>query len=370
MTTQTPVLEKKLMERLFESAPENFPFPKTGDVVEGRVIKKSARNLYIDLGRLGTGIVFGKEFIEAQDIIKGLKAGDQIFTKITDLNNENNLIELSLMAAQSQKTWDILKELQRSSEIIPTKILDANRGGLIVEIHGVGGFLPVSQLNAEHYPRVEGGDKNKILGELQKFTGQTFNVRIIDLDPKENKLIVSEKAAVKEELKKAISNYRIGDAVDGEVSGIVDWGVFVKWVAPNGENLEGLVHISELDWQLIENPADFLKVSDKVKTQIIDIISDRISLSMKRLKPDPWKIAANFLKKDESYEGTVTKFNPFGAFVELICSDGNIIQGLCHISEFGSDEIMKSALELGKKYKFKLLNFDGEERRMSLGLIK
>ena len=394
MTVQTPVLEKKMMdrvssrsaegaatvalgrpasnvmERLFESAPDNFPLPKVGDIVEGRVIKKSARNLYIDLSRLGTGIVYGREFIEAQDMIKGLKPGDTVFTKITDFNNENNFIELSLMAAQSQKTWDILKGLQRNAEIISTKILDANRGGLIVEVQGVQGFLPVSQLNAEHYPRVEGGDKNKILGELQKFIGQSFSVRILDLDPKENKLIVSEKAAVKEELKKAISSYKIGDTVDGEISGIVDWGVFIKWSAPSSENLEGLVHISELDWQLIENPADFVKVGDKIKAQIIDIILDRISLSIKRLKPDPWKLASTYFEKDAVYEGAVTKFNPFGAFVELPCREGNPIQGLCHISEFGSDEIMKSAIELGKKYKFKLLSFEPNERRMSLSLIK
>lgn len=368
------------MQNLVAKLPRAFSFPKVNDVIEGRVIKKSARTLYFDLGLWGIGIVYGIEFTNAQAIIKNLKVGDSAFAKILEVENEDGFRELSLAEAQSQKSWDLIRELKRTNKAVATKILSVNRGGLMVEISGVAGFLPVSQLSNEHYPRVEGGDKNKILEELSKFIGQDFNIRVLDFDPKENKLIVSEKAAEEENLKQAINRHQVGDVVTGTISGIVDWGAFIKWSAGD-DMLEGLIHISELDWQLIENPADFIKVSDNVSAKIIDIANDRISLSLKQLKPDPWKVASAFLEKGMIVEGLVKKFNPFGAFVEVACPSGadlpapaggknETLQGLCHISEFGSDEKMKKALAIAKKYQFKILAFIPEEHRMSLGLLK
>jgi len=358
--------------------PKAFDLPKIGEVVEGRVIKKSARNLYIDLGIWGIGIVYGIEFINAQDMIKNLKAGSVVFAKIVEIENEDGLRELSLAEAGKQKSWDLIRELKKTNQAITTKILSVNRGGLMIEISGISGFLPVSQLANEHYPRVDGGDKNKILEELQKFIGQNFKVRVLDFDPKDDKLIVSEKAAEEEHMKKAIERYKIGDIVNGFVSGIVDWGVFIKWPIED-ETLEGLAHISELDWQLVENPADLVKVGDEVVAQIIDIANDRISLSLKRLKTDPWQTASALLEKGMIIEGLVKKFNPYGAFVEISChpaddhpkdnGDSSNLQGLCHISEFGSEDKMKAALEVGKKYQFKLLIFAPEEHKMSLGVL-
>ena len=365
------------MQNLAAKLPRAFSFPKVDDVVEGRVLKKSARTLYFDLGLWGIGIVYGIEFTNAQTIIKNLKVGDSAFAKILEVENEDGFRELSLAEAQSQKSWDLIRELKRTNKTVATKILSVNRGGLMVEISGVAGFLPVSQLSSEHYPRVEGGDKNKILEELSKFIGQDFNVRVLDFDPKENKLIVSEKAAEEDDLKLAIGRHQVGDVIAGTISGIVDWGAFIKWPVfaeasagrpASEETLEGLIHISELDWQLIENPADFIKVGDNVSAKIIDITNDRISLSLKQLKPDPWKVASAFLEKGMIVDGLVKKYNSFGAFVEVACPQ-EVLQGLCHISEFGSDEKMKKALEVAKKYQFKILAFVPEEHRMSLGLL-
>ena len=370
------------MQSLAAKMPKAFDLPKAGEVVEGRVMKKSAKNLYIDLGIWGIGIVYGIEFSNAADIIKNLKVGDEVFAKIVEVENETGFRELSLAEAKEQKSWDLIRELKKTNQAVTTKILTVNRGGLIVEISGIAGFLPVSQLASEHYPRVEGGDKNKILEELSKFVGEEFKIKVLDFDIKENKLIVSEKAAEEEHLKRAIKRYKIGDIVSGAVSGVVDWGVFVKWPArqqpePQAmaggaaeEALEGLIHISELDWQLVENPADLFKVGDEVAAQIIDIASDRISLSLKRLKADPWKTASELLEKGMIIEGAVKKFNPYGAFVEIICLPNECLQGLCHISEFGSEEKMRNALEVGKKYQFKILAFVPEEHRMSLGVVK
>lgn len=354
--------------------PAVFNVPKAGDVVEGRVVKKGARTLYFDLGLWGVGVVYGIEFSNALSIIKNLKTGDSAFVKISDVENEDGFRELSLVEAQSQKSWDLIRELKKSNKITAAKITGVNRGGLMIDIGGVSGFLPVSQLSGEHYPRVEGGDKNKILEELSKFVGGELNVRVLDFDPKENKLIVSEKAAEEEHLKKAIGKHKVGDVIAGEISGIVDWGAFVKWPADGDENLEGLVHISELGWQLIENPADFVKVGDKVTAQIIDIANDRISLSLKRLKTDPWRTSSAFLEKGMIIDGLVKKYNPFGAFVEVACpgevaGQNETLQGLCHISEFDSYEKMAEAIEAGKKYQFKILAFVPEEHRMSLAKV-
>ena len=364
------------MANIAAKLPKFFAAPKTGDVIEGRVIKKSARNLYVDLGIWGIGIVYGMEFNNALSIIKGLKTGDSIHAKISDIENENGLRELSLTEAQSQKSWDYIRELKRNSQTIAVKILNVNRGGLMVEVSGIAGFLPVSQLKSEHYPRVEGGDKQKILEELSKFIGQDFQVRVLDFDAKENKLIVSEKAAEEEHLKEAIGRHQVGDVVAGTISGIVDWGAFIKWPVKTAENkeetLEGLIHISELGWQLIESPADFIKVGDSVSAQIIDIMNDRISLSLKRLKTDPWKVASASLEKGMIVEGIVKKFNPYGAFVEVGYGkdSSEALQGLCHISEFGSDEKMRASLAPNQKYQFKITAFVPEEHRMSLGLLK
>ena len=367
------------MQNLLAKLPKAFNMPKASEVIEGHVFSKSAKNLYIDLGIFGIGIVYGIEFANAQNIIKNLKIGDSIFAKILEVENESGLRELSLAEAQSQKSWDLIRELKRTNKIIATKIINANRGGLMIEISGVAGFLPVSQLSSDHYPRVEGGDKTKILEEISKFIGQDFKVRVLDFDSKEGKLIVSEKAAEEEHLKMAIGQHQIGDVISGTISGIVDWGAFIKWSASaeasadkptNNDVLEGLIHISELDWQLIENPADFVKVGDSVSAQIIDIVSDRISLSLKRLKPDPWKMAVPHFERGKMVEGFVKKFNPFGAFVEVACPGNEPLQGLCHISEFGSGDKMKAVLKTGKKYQFKILAFVPEEHRMSLGLLK
>ncbi len=362
------------MQNLALKLPKAFNVPKTGEVIEGRIIKKTARNLYIDLGIWGVGIVYGIEFNNALSIIKGLKAGDSVFGKVVEIENENGLKELSLSGAQSQKSWDLIRELKRTNQAIAVKILNVNRGGLMIEISGIEGFLPVSQLKAEHYPRVEGGEKSKILEELTKFIGQDFKVKVLDFNIQESKLIVSEKAADEEHLKAAVGRHEVGDIITGMISGIVDWGAFIKWPVKTAdekignETLEGLIHISELDWQLVENPADFVKVGDEIKAQIIDIMNDRISLSLKRLKTDPWKTASAILEKGMIIDGAVKKFNPFGAFVEVAC--GETLQGLCHVSEFGSEDKMKRALEIGKKYQFKLLTFVPEEHRMSLGLFK
>ena len=335
--------------------------PKEGDIIEGAVLEKKGTRLFIDLGALGIGIVYGREYYAAQDIIKGLTVGDRISAKVVEVDNDEGYIELSLQEAGRERRWVDFKRIMQTGEVLELRVEKANTGGLILHAMGIEGFLPASQLSFKNYPRVDGGSKERIFQELQKLVGQTLKVKILDLNPEENKLIFSEKGLNQEAMHEAISHYVKGDVVEGEVTSVVDFGAFMKF---GDEGLEGLIHLSEIDWMLIENPREVLKPGDKIKAKIIDIQGDKVSLSLKQLKVDPWTKAAEKYQKDQIIQGKVTKFNPYGAFVEV----ERDIQGLIHISEFGSAEVMRKEIQLGGKYAFSILLIDPKEHRMSLGL--
>jgi small subunit ribosomal protein S1 len=344
--------------------------PQIGKIIEGKIIGRARSAIFLDLGAFGTGIIYGKEFQEAKEGLKNLKIGDTVFAKIIDLENEEGYIELSLSQASNELTWEKLRQKKEKGEIIIVKILGANKGGLLAEVSGLSAFLPVSQLLTEHYPRVEKGDTTKILKELQKFVSKEMEVKIFDLDQKQEKLILSEKAKEDEKIKEILKKYKVGDIVEGEITGITDFGVFMKF---GKQEMEGLIHISELDWQLIEDPSDIVKIEEKVKAKIISISEDRVSLSLKALKKDPWLNIEKKYKKGDTIEGKVTKFNPYGAFVQILPAgrQGLLkIQGLCHISEFGTKSKMEESLKIGKKYNFQILSIDSTEHRMSLKLTR
>jgi len=348
------------MEYLLKIRPDAVGPLKPGDIVEGTVIEKRGSRLYVDLGARGTGIVYGREYYAAQDILKNLEPGATVTAKVADLDNDEGYIELSLKEAGREKNWQEMNRLMEIGELIPLKVLEANRGGLILEYLGVQGFLPASQLSQEHYPRVEGGDKERIFDELKKLVSQTLSVSIIDINPEEGKLIFSEKAKETEATRKKLESFSVGDVVEGEIAGIVTFGAFVKF----GEGLEGLVHISEIDWQLIGHPGDVLKIGDHVKAKIIGIEGDKVSLSLKALKEDPWSHVEERYQKGQVVRGTVTKFNPFGAFVKL----DEEIQGLAHISEFGTEAKMRETLKLGESFELEILSIEPKDHRLALGI--
>lgn len=337
--------------------------PRVGEIVQGKIINKGNASIFLDLGPLGTGIIYGKEFYEAKDKLKDLKIGETIFVKIVDLENEEGYIELSLTKAGKELAYEELKQKKEKEESITVKIIGANKGGLLARVSGMPAFLPVSQLSSDHYPKVENGDAQEILKALQKFVGKEMEVKIFDFSQKEEKLILSERVYQTKKVKEILKNCKVGDNVEAEVTGIVDFGVFVKFSFPKvSEVLEGLIHISELDWQLIEDPSKVVKLGQKVKAKIIDISNSRISLSLKALKKDPWENIEEKYKKGDVIEGKVIKFNPFGSFIKISPK----IQGLCHISEFGSVKKMEETLKINEKYKFKITLIDSKEHRMTL----
>lgn len=337
---------------------ESFTPPGVGDLVEGPVINIGKGEIFIDLFPYGTGIIYGREYIAVRDVLRKVNMGDAIAAKIVELANADGYIELSLKEAKQALVWSEAEKAMKEKKIIEVTVSEANKGGLIINWQGVVGFLPASQLKAEHYPRVMDGDKDRILDELKKLVGGKLSVSIIGATPKDGKLIFSEKSGGGEEREMQVGKYAVGDVLDGEVTGIVDFGVFVKVES----GLEGLVHISEIDWGLVEDPRLFFKVGDKVKVKVIEIKEGKISLSVKALKENPWTEAAKKYKKDDVVEGVVIKFNRHGALASI--EEG--VAGLVHISEFGSEEKLREKLELGKSYSFKISLFDPKEQKMAL----
>ncbi len=336
--------------------------PSIGDVVEGDVIGVEKSCVYINLTPYGTGIIFGKEFINARDIIKKINIGDKVSAKVVDAGNKDGYIELSLKEARQALIWDEAEAAIKNKTVLELPVEEANKGGLIINWQGIKGFLPASQLKTEHYPRINDGDKDKILDELKKLVGQKISVAIITALPKEGKLIFSEKNIEKKGKQKIVDKYKVGDICGGEITGIVDFGIFVKIE----DGLEGLVHISEIDWTLVENPRAFYKVGEKVQVKVIEVKDGKISLSIKALKENPWVEAEKKYKKGDEVTGVVIKFNKHGALASI--EEG--ISGLVHISEFGSELKMKEKLELGKSYTFKILLFESKNQKMGLSFVE
>jgi small subunit ribosomal protein S1 len=335
--------------------------PTIGDLVEGPVINIEKSAVYIDLGPVGTGIIYGREYITARDIIKKINLGDVIAAKVVDNAHKEGYLELSLKEARQALIWSEAEEAITKKSVLELLVVEANKGGLLIEWQGITGFLPASQLKPEHYPRVTDGDKDKIQEELKKLVGQRIAVSIITALPKEGKLIFSEKNPEQKDKEKIVGKYKVGDEVEGTVTGLVDFGVFVKLE----EGLEGLVHISEIDWSLVEDPKTRYKIGEKVKIKIIEIKDGKVSLSIKALKENPWVNASKKYKKDQQVQGVIIKFNKHGALASI--EEG--VAGLVHVSEFGSEEKLRKALELGKKYDFKITVFDAKDQKMALSFV-
>ncbi len=369
-----PTKTKKLYNKLFQEEDEtNKEFakllskntktlPKIGELIEGKVISSSNSEVLVDVNGLTVGVVRGYELQDESGETKDIKPGDIISATVIDLDNEKNQVELSFRATGHKKAWGKLSEYAKDKTVVDAVVTEANKGGLMVKVGGVRGFLPVSQLSSEHYPRVEGGSKTKILERLQELIGKTLKVEILDAVEEEEKLIVSEKETVKEEQEKIVSKYKVGDIVKGKISGVVSFGAFVEF----DDGLEGLIHISEIAWKRIDDPNEYLKVGDIVTAKIIDINDSKISLSMKQLDKDPWKNVEEKYKVGQKVKGKILKTNPFGAFVEL----DKEIHGLAHISELSKGIVrdINEVVEIGKTYDFKIVSIDAKNHRLGLSI--
>ncbi len=330
---------------------------KTGDVVEGVVSSVRKHEIWIDLGARGVGIVMRREVGHGQK----LEEGQVIVTSVVDPEMDEGYALLSMRRAAKDRGWDELHRVFEKQEIVEVSPYDANRGGLLVELEGIRGFLPVSQLAAGHYPRVSGADKDEILQKLNQLIGQILRVRILDVSRKDNNLIFSEKEAVKDDMQARFSELKVGDEVEGVVTGVIDFGAFV-----NVDGIEGLIHISEISWERVEDPRDYVKTGQTVNAKIIAIDKDRLSLSLKQMLEDPWLQEVKEFKKGEVVEGKVTRITPFGAFVQLSAA----VEALVHVSEMSDEDSVdpEKIFQLNETKKFKVLDIDIEGRKIALSL--
>lgn len=338
--------------------------PQVGDTVTGTILSASKSEVRMDIHGIMTGVVRGRElFYEAVEYAD-LKPGDPIEATVIDNENENGELELSFRYAGQEKTWQNLTDSFQKGSPLKVRVIEANRGGLLVSYMQTQAFLPVSQLSPEHYPRVSGGDKNKILEKLKSIVGKEIEVKVITLDRDEQKLIVSEKAAWQDRQQDVFTKYSVGTVIEGTITAVTNFGVFVAF----SENLEGLIHISELAWQRIDDPSEIYKVGDNIKAEIINIEGSKIFLSAKKLIADPWNNIKERYQIGQSYRGTIIKINPFGLFVEL---DKNI-HGLAHISQLTipAGQKLDQLYKVGEEKDFVIVSIEPSEHRLGLAFKK
>jgi small subunit ribosomal protein S1 len=329
---------------------------KNGDMVEGVVTSVKKHEVWVDMGANGIGVIFRREVGT-----NNLEEGQSISASVVDPELDEGYALLSMKRAVKDRGWGELQRVFDSQEIVEVMPYDANRGGLLIELEGIRGFLPVSQLSAEHYPRVSDSDKDEILTKINSLVGKSLRVRILDVSRKDNKLIFSEKEAVRDDMASRLAELKVGDVVEGVVTGVIDFGAFV-----NVDGIEGLVHISEISWERVEDPRKYIKPGEKIKAKIIAIDKDRLSLSIKQMSDDPWLSEVKEFKKGDLVEGKITRITPFGAFVQL----SPAVEALVHVSEMSDDESIdpEEVFKLNEKKKFKVLDIDTDNRKIALSL--
>lgn len=352
--------DSQTMESLIkEQGGKVVPFTP-GAVIEGKVISSSATRIWVDIDGVAVGVIPEREL----SMLSGeLKAGDPVVASVLVLEDDRGNIVLSLRRADRERITNELTGRLKDGQPMQVKITDANKGGLLVELGDYTGFLPVSQLASEHYPRVENGNADEIYARLKELVGQSLNVKVLTFDGQQGKLIFSEKAAGDALQEEKLKSIKENDVLEGTITGIVDFGLFVR--LGEGESaLEGLVHISEIAWGRVTDIAAIYNVGDTVKVLVVSTADNRVSLSMKRLLPDPWQEAAAKYKVNDNVKGTVTRVTPFGVFVRL----DNEIDGLVHISEIANERITDpgTILHMGETFEFKIISIDPTQHRLGL----
>jgi small subunit ribosomal protein S1 len=329
---------------------------KAGDMVEGVITSVKKHEVWVDMGANGVGVILRREVGS-----NALAEGETVNASVVDPELDEGYALLSMKRAVKDRGWGELQRVFDDQEIVEVMAYDANRGGLLIELEGIRGFLPVSQLSAEHYPRVSDSDKDEILTKINSLVGKSLRVRILDVSRKDNKLIFSEKEAVRDDMASRLAELKVGDVVEGVVTGVIDFGAFI-----NVDGIEGLVHISEISWERVEDPRKYIKVGEKIKAKIIAIDKDRLSLSIKQMSDDPWLSEVREFKKGDTVEGKITRITPFGAFVQL----SPAVEALVHVSEMSDDESVdpEAIFKLNEKKKFKVLDIDTDNRKIALSL--
>jgi small subunit ribosomal protein S1 len=334
---------------------------KAGELFEVKILQVLKNRLLVDVGGFALGYIPEQEFSPDVDT---LKVGDKVLAYVLTVENDDGYVILSLRRADKERISKILATKFETGDILQVKTTSANKGGLLCQFGDFEGFLPVSQLASSHYPKVSSGDREEIFSRLKELVGQTFQVKVLSFEPASGKLIFSEKAAGDVVQQEKIKKLKVGQKFTAEITGIVNFGLFVKLQIPDSSDIEGLVHISEASWDHIVDLSEQFKIGQKVEVSVISIENNRVSLSIKRLLPDPWLKAAADYKVGQIVEGKVTKITPYGAFIQV-----GQLDALVHISELGEKiSNPKDVIEEGKSYQFKIISVEPEVHKLSLSL--
>jgi ribosomal protein S1 len=343
------------MEDYLHLEEEAFKTPRPGDIVDGVVVRVDPDEVLVDIGSKAEGVISSKELGFRGDAATELEPGDQIKVYVLQPENEEGNVVLSLRRARAETTWLTAAEKQETGDVMEAEVREQNKGGLIVNVLGLRGFLPSSQV-ARAYS-----------GNLEHLVSQRIPVKILEVNRKRNRLIVSQKAAEDEDRARRredlFARLRVGDEVGGSVSGLTSYGAFVDI-----GGADGLIHISELSWDRVTRVTDILQPGDEVKVKVIKLDTDqnRISLSLRQLQQDPWERLLQNIPVGSIVEGVVTKTKKYGAFLQVIPG----IEGLLHISELSWDHVEKTedVVKVGDKVQVKVIGIDPARRRVSLSL--
>lgn len=358
MPTATSMKNDTMASLVEELGASIIPF-RQGDIIEVEVVSVSKQRIIVNVQNLALGFVPQREFSPESG---QMEPGQKALAYVLVPENADGYVVLSLKRADRERLWRTIGEQMTAGTVLAVKITNANKGGLVIDYGGIEGFLPLSQLSSSQYARLAGGSDLEV--KLKQLIGQTLRVKILSFDERSRKLIFSEKAAGSDETVARLKQLSIGDTIEGTITGIVDFGLFVDI----GE-IEGLVHISEVSWERVADLRKLYQPGDKVKVSVIGLDDNRVSLSIKRLQPDPWQEAVKAYKIGDRIEGTVTRITPFGAFIRL----DPVIEGLVHISEVvdreqdpDKQQTVEQYLTIGQTYPFIILSIDPNAHRIGL----
>ena len=377
------------MAELLDSVEDIKPL-RRGDIVEGMVMRADPDGILVNIGHKAEGIVPPRETRTlGEDAYRNLEVGDQIVAFVIRPESGESAAILSIDRAVGERGWKTLEKLLEAGETVDGKILGFNRGGAIVEVEGVQGFVPMSQLvtvprdvfsanrqePAEEAPSSSEGDSESEAEESRESSGPTFDdfvgeelkMKVLEVNRPRNRAIFSERQAVRErreaEKAKLIEELQVGEVRTGKVTGVSNFGAFVDL-----GGADGLVHISEMSWDNIRSPSDLVKVGDEVKVYVLKVDAEnrKIALSLRRLEPEPWDTIHERFHVDDVVDGVVTKLTNFGAFARI---EGSV-EGLIHISELANRRIAhpRDVVQEGDEVKLKILRIEPERRRMGLSL--
>src|SRR5579863_4761846 len=340
---------------------------KRGDVVDGVIVRIDQDEILVDIGLKSEGVLSTKELPASGDwSFENLHLNDKVLVYVIQPETPDGHALLSLKRANAERQWRVAEEQYKNNELLQARVIDYNKGGLIVDVAGIRGFVPISQiLNLKREEVAQGGDNQETAAKLQNMKDKELQLKIIEINRARNRLILSERLAAQEwrqrRREELLDELKPGEVRRGVVSNLANFGAFVDL-----GGADGLVHISQLAWSRVNHPSEVLKVGQEVEVQVLSVDKEKkkIALSIKRAEVDPWTTVEQRYFPGQIVTGTITKIAPFGAFARI--EDG--IEGLIHQSELSPGMDPRANLREGQELQLRILRIDAERRRLGLSL--